>query len=73
MDKRHRMPVIVAMKAKICFWTSITLTDFVKNTQPMAWKRFERMCTINPIRQFYKAFENAVHAGWSDFCPASRL
>lgn len=25
----------------------------------MAWKRFERS-TINPIRQFYKAFENAV-------------
>lgn len=38
----------------------ITLTDFVKSTQPMAWKRFERMCTINPVRQFYKSFENAV-------------
>lgn len=38
----------------------ITLTDFIKNTQPMAWKRFERMCTINPVRQFYKAFDNAV-------------
>lgn len=37
-----------------------TLTDFVKSTQPMAWKRFERMCTINPVRQFYKSFENAV-------------
>ena len=37
-----------------------TLTDFVKTTQPMAWKRFERMCTISPVRQFYKAFENAV-------------
>lgn len=37
-----------------------TLTDFVKSTQPMAWRRFERMCTINPVRQFYKAFENAV-------------
>ena len=37
-----------------------TLTDFVKNTQPMAWRRFERMCTINPVRQFYKSFENAV-------------
>lgn len=36
------------------------LTDFVKITQPMAWKRFERMCTINPIQQFYKAFESAV-------------
>lgn len=38
----------------------ITLTDFVRTTQPMAWRRFERMCTISPIRQFYKAFENAV-------------
>ena len=37
-----------------------TLTDFVKTTQPMAWKRFERMCTTSPVRQFYKAFENAV-------------
>ena len=38
----------------------VTLTEFVKATQPMAWKRFERMCTINPVRQFYKSFENAV-------------
>lgn len=38
----------------------VTLTDFVKATQPMAWRRFERMCTINPVRQFYKSFENAV-------------
>ena len=38
----------------------ITLTDFVRLTQPMAWRRFERMCTISPIRQFYKAFENSV-------------
>ena len=38
----------------------VTLTDFVKSTQPMAWRRFERMCTINPVRQFYKSFENAV-------------
>ncbi len=38
----------------------VTLTEFVKSTQPMAWKRFERMCTINPVRQFYKSFENAV-------------
>lgn len=60
-------------ESKDMFLDIVTLTDFVKSTQPMAWKRFERMCTINPIRQFYKAFENARHAGWSDFCPASRL
>ena len=38
----------------------VTLTEFVKSTQPMAWRRFERTCTINPVRQFYKSFENAV-------------
>ena len=45
---------------KDMFLDIITLTNFVKSTQPMAWKRFERMCTINPVRQFYKSFENAV-------------
>ena len=24
----------------------VTLTDFVKSTQPMAWRRFERMCIL---------------------------
>ncbi len=38
----------------------VTLTDFVKSTQPMAWRRFTRMCTIDPVRQFYKAFDSAV-------------
>lgn len=38
----------------------VTLTEFVKSTQPMAWRRFERTCTINPVRQFFKSFENAV-------------
>lgn len=38
----------------------VTLTDFVKNSQPMAWRRFERMCNIDPVRQFYKAFDSAV-------------
>ena len=38
----------------------VTLTNFVRKTQTLAWKRFERMCTINPVRQFYKAFENAL-------------
>lgn len=47
-------------ESKDMFLDIVTLTDFVKSTQPMAWKRFERMCTINPVRQFYKAFENAV-------------
>lgn len=38
----------------------VTLTDFVKSTQPMAWRRLERVSTISPIKQFYKAFDNAV-------------
>ena len=38
----------------------VTLTNFVKSTQPMAWRRFERLCTIDPRRQFHKAFDNAV-------------
>ena len=38
----------------------VTLTDFVKATQPMAWRRFERLCTIDPLRQFHKAFDSAV-------------
>lgn len=38
----------------------ITLTDFVKNTQPMAWRRLERVSNINPVKQFYKAFDNAI-------------
>ena len=45
---------------KDMFLDIVSLTNFVKSTQPMAWKRFERMCTINPVRQFYKSFENAV-------------
>lgn len=50
-------------RSEICRGMSLditTLTDFVQATQPMAWRRFERMCTISPVRQFYKAFENAV-------------
>ena len=38
----------------------VTLTNFVKASQPMAWKRFERMCNIDPVRQFFKAFDSAV-------------
>ena len=38
----------------------VTLTDFIKASQPMAWRRFERMCNIDPVRQFYKAFDSAV-------------
>jgi len=37
-----------------------TLTDFVKSSQPVAWKRYERFCNGEPEKQFYYDFENAV-------------
>ena len=54
-DSGYRNPDYRGMALDI-----VTLTDFVKTSQPMAWRRFERMCTIDPVRQFYKAFESAV-------------
>ncbi|MHB8963233.1 MAG: type I restriction endonuclease subunit R [Saccharofermentanales bacterium] len=38
----------------------VGLTDFVKSTQPIAWRRLERVSTISPEKQFYKAFDSAV-------------
>ena len=38
----------------------VTLTNFVKSTQPLAWRRLERVSTISPVKQFYKAFDSAV-------------
>ena len=37
-----------------------TLTGFVKATQPISWQRFEKQCNSDPLRKFYKVFENAV-------------
>ena len=37
-----------------------TLTGFVKTTQPIPWQRFEKQCNSDPVRKFYKVFENAV-------------
>ena len=37
-----------------------TLLQFVKNTQPIAWQRFEKQCNSDPKKKFYKAFEDAV-------------
>ncbi len=54
-DSGYRNPDYRGMALDI-----ITLTNFVKATQPMAWRRFERLCTIDPLRQFHKAFDNAV-------------
>lgn len=36
------------------------LCDFVKRTQPVAWALFEKRCKSDPVRKFYKAFQNAV-------------
>lgn len=37
-----------------------TLTQFIQNTQQLAWKRHEKMCKGDPKEEFYKAFEKAV-------------
>ena len=37
-----------------------TLIEFVKATQPMSWKRLERVSNKKPEMSFYDAFENAV-------------
>lgn len=37
-----------------------TLVKFVKKTQPIMWQRFERQCNSDPLRKFYKCFEDAV-------------
>lgn len=37
-----------------------TLIDFVKETQPKEWLRFERQCNSDPVRKFCLAFDNAV-------------
>lgn len=37
-----------------------TLVEFVKETQPVTWKRFEKRCNSDPYKKFYKCFEDAV-------------
>lgn len=37
-----------------------TLVEFVKTTQPVIWKRFEKQCNSDPYKKFYKCFEDAV-------------
>lgn len=37
-----------------------TLVEFVKETQPVMWKRFEKRCNSDPYKKFYKCFEDAV-------------
>lgn len=37
-----------------------TLVGFVKTTQPIMWKRFEKQCNSDPYKKFYKCFEDAV-------------
>ena len=37
-----------------------TLLDFIQSTQPVQWQRFEKQCSSDPEKKFYRAFENAV-------------
>lgn len=37
-----------------------TLVGFVKATQPIMWQRFEKQCNSDPLKKFYKVFEDAV-------------
>ena len=37
-----------------------TLINFVKETQPKEWARFERQCNSDPVKKFCLAFNNAV-------------
>ena len=37
-----------------------TLVKFVKATQPIMWQRFEKQCSSDPYKKFYKCFEDAV-------------
>ena len=37
-----------------------TLVKFVRTTQPIMWQRFEKQCGSDPVRKFYKCFEDAV-------------
>ena len=37
-----------------------TLVGFIRATQPIQWQRFEKQCSSDPEKKFYKAFENAV-------------
>lgn len=36
------------------------LVEFVKTTQPIVWQRFEKQCGSDPVKKFYKCFEDAV-------------
>ncbi len=37
-----------------------TLVEFVRTTQPIVWQRFEKQCGSDPVKKFYKCFEDAV-------------
>ena len=52
-DKGYRASVGMALDIG-------TLTEFIRNTQPISWQRFEKQCNGDPFREFYQIFENAV-------------
>ncbi len=39
-----------------------TLTNFIQETQPKAWNRFERSCNSSPHKKFARVFSDAVDA-----------
>ena len=39
-----------------------TLVNFIQETQPKAWERFERTCNSDPQKKFAKVFSDAVDA-----------
>ena len=54
-DAGYRSPESAGMALDIK-----TLTDFVRTSQPMAWQRFIKGCNSDPLKKFYKVFEDAV-------------
>ena len=54
-DSSYRASVDMALDIE-------TLVRFVKKTQPLVWQRFEKQCNSDPLRKFYKCFEDAVLA-----------
>ena len=54
-DSGYRDSIDMALDIK-------TLVRFVKTTQPLVWQRFEKQCNSDPLRKFYKCFEDAVQA-----------
>ena len=53
-----RATAVRQARARGLIWK--TLAGFVKNTQPLVWKRFEKQCGGDAVQKFYRCFEDAV-------------